>query len=242
MNNIRHRTLLVLDLYLVYDQVGSLRLVADSAGNVVKRIDYDSFGNIIANTNEEFKIPFGFAGGLHDRDTRMVRFGIRDYDPDVGRWTAKDPIFFAGGDTDLYGYVLDDPVNLIDTSGLELTSKQKLIVSITSGAGAVVGAVAFGATTWGIGSVGGAMIGSSLFGALAASLMGGDLADIANAGISGAASAAVGVGTGKVIYWLSNRGIQAAIYTGLATGGIDSVIFGADPVFGEEIKPSSLCK
>jgi YD repeat-containing protein len=33
--------------YLTYDQVGSLRAVADASGNVVKRIDYDSFGNII---------------------------------------------------------------------------------------------------------------------------------------------------------------------------------------------------
>ena len=33
--------------YLTYDQVGSLRVVADASGNVVKRIDYDSFGNII---------------------------------------------------------------------------------------------------------------------------------------------------------------------------------------------------
>jgi RHS repeat-associated protein len=104
--------------YLTYDQVGSLRVVADSAGNVVKRIDYDSFGNMIADTNEDFKIPFGFAGGLHDCDTGLVRFGYRDYDPDVGCWTAKDPIFFAGGDTDLYGYVLNDPVNLADPNGL----------------------------------------------------------------------------------------------------------------------------
>jgi hypothetical protein len=47
-----------------------------------------------------------------------VRFGYRDYDPGVGRWTAKDPILFSGGDTDLYGYVLNDPVNLIDPLGL----------------------------------------------------------------------------------------------------------------------------
>ena len=31
--------------YLTYNQVGSLRVVADASGNVVKRIDYDSFGN-----------------------------------------------------------------------------------------------------------------------------------------------------------------------------------------------------
>jgi RHS repeat-associated protein len=104
--------------YLAYDQVGSLRVVADSAGNVVKRIDYDSFGNIITDTNEAFGIPFGFAGGLYDRDTGLVRFGYRDYDPDVGRWTAKDPIFFAGGDTDLYGYVLNNSINRRDPYGL----------------------------------------------------------------------------------------------------------------------------
>ncbi len=104
--------------YPAYDQVGSLRVVADASGNVVKRIEYDSFGNIIADSNPSFTIPFGFAGGLHDRDTDLVRFGYRDYDPDTGRWTAKDPIGFSGGDTDLYGYVLNDPINLVDALGL----------------------------------------------------------------------------------------------------------------------------
>ena len=90
--------------YLTYDQVGSLRVVADASGNVVKRIDYDSFGNVIADSDPAFGVPFCFAGGLQDRDTDLVRFGYRDYDPDIGRWTAKDPILFAGSDTDLYGY------------------------------------------------------------------------------------------------------------------------------------------
>ena len=36
--------------YPAYDQVGSLRIVADGAGNVVKRVDYDTFGNIISDT------------------------------------------------------------------------------------------------------------------------------------------------------------------------------------------------
>ena len=66
-------------------------------------------------------VPFGFAGGLHDWDTGLVRSIYRDYDPDVGRWTAKDPIFFAGGDTDLYGYVLSDPINFVDPPGLLVT-------------------------------------------------------------------------------------------------------------------------
>ena len=104
--------------YLTYDQVGSLRVVADASGNVVKLIEYDSFGNIINDSNPAFEIPFGFAGGLQDRDTCLVRFGYRDYDPDTGRWTAKDPILFKGGDTDLYGYCLNDPINWVDNLGL----------------------------------------------------------------------------------------------------------------------------
>ena len=47
-----------------------------------------------------------------------MRFGVRDYDAEVGRWTAVDPILFAGGDTNLYGYVENNPVNLIDPYGL----------------------------------------------------------------------------------------------------------------------------
>jgi RHS repeat-associated protein len=103
--------------YMAYDQVGSLKLIAGSAGNVVKRVEYDTFGNIISDSAPSFEIPFGFAGGLHDRLTGLVRFGYRDYDPETGRWTAKDPIGFAGGDTDIYGYCLNDPVNFIDPDG-----------------------------------------------------------------------------------------------------------------------------
>jgi RHS repeat-associated protein len=100
------------------DQLGGPRLVVNaSSGQVAERIDYDEFGNVTNDTNPGFQ-PFGFAGGLYDQDTKLVRFGARDYDPSTGRWTAKDPIGFAGGDTNLYGYVLNDPVNSLDSSGL----------------------------------------------------------------------------------------------------------------------------
>ena len=48
----------------------------------------------------------------------LTRFDARDYDAETGRWTAKDPIRFDGGDTNLYGYVVGDLVNLIDPPGL----------------------------------------------------------------------------------------------------------------------------
>ncbi len=103
---------------LHYDQVGSLRAVADLHGNVIKEVLYDPFGGIIKDTNPGFRAPIGFAGGLHDRDLGFVRFGWRDYDTFTSRWTAPDPIGDKGGDPDWYGYCLDDPVNGVDPLGL----------------------------------------------------------------------------------------------------------------------------
>jgi RHS repeat-associated protein len=104
--------------YLHYDQVGTLRLITDINQNIIKEITYDTFGNILQDTNPNFQVPFGFAGGLYDQDTQLVHFGYREYDPYTGKWTTKDPIDFSGGDTNLYGYVLGDPVNLVDPEGL----------------------------------------------------------------------------------------------------------------------------
>ena len=102
---------------LVTDHLGSVRLVVNATdGTVAQRVDYSAFGRVLFDSNPGFQ-PFGFAGGLYDPQTGLVRFGARDYDPEVGRWTAKDPIGFAGGDTNLYGYVVGDPVNLVDPSG-----------------------------------------------------------------------------------------------------------------------------
>jgi len=103
---------------IISDHLGSPRLVVDAGtGAIVQRMDYDEFGNVLNDTNPGFQ-PFGFAGGIYDQDTGLVRFGARDYDPNTGRWTAKDPILFGGGDTNLYGYTLGDPVNFVDPAGL----------------------------------------------------------------------------------------------------------------------------
>ncbi|MEM9067633.1 MAG: RHS repeat-associated core domain-containing protein [Myxococcota bacterium] len=103
---------------LVTDHLGSVRRVVDvESGAVVQELDYDPFGQVLRDTNPGFQ-PFGYAGGLYDPDTGLVHFGARDYDPQVGQWTAKDPILFAGGDTNLYAYVANDPINYVDPPGL----------------------------------------------------------------------------------------------------------------------------
>ena len=86
--------------YIVSDHLGSPRAITDGAGNILKAFDYDSFGNVISDTNPSLTIPFGF----------------------------------AGGDTNLYGYVLNDPVNFTDPDGLRFRSMQP-----SSGAGGTYG-------------------------------------------------------------------------------------------------------
>ncbi len=103
--------------HIITDQLGSPRLVVDAGGAVTKRVDYDAFGNVVLDTAPTIDLPFGFAGGTADPDHELIRFGARDYQPSLGRWTAKDAILFAGG-FQLYGYVGNDPVNNGDQNGL----------------------------------------------------------------------------------------------------------------------------
>ena len=76
---------------ILTDPIGSVRLVVDTAsGQIVQQMDYDGFGQVVQDTSPGFQ-PFGFAGGLYDRDTHLIRFGARDYDPELGRFDRQGP-------------------------------------------------------------------------------------------------------------------------------------------------------
>ena len=132
-------------------------------GEKVQRIDYDEWGNVLRDTNPGFQ-PFGFAGGIYDLHTGLVRFGARDYDPETGRWTNKDPILFGGVDVNLYVYVGGNPVSFIDPTGTII------INAGAAGIGAAIGGLAAGVT---------------------AAFQGGSLGDIARAAAIGAVAGAV---------------------------------------------------
>ena len=101
---------------VITDLLGSPRLVVNSdTGQVLETVTYDEFGNVVSDSNPGFQ-PFGFAGGLYDADTSLVRLGARDYDPHTGKWTTKDPAVLGGG-PNLYEYAPSDPLNLIDSDG-----------------------------------------------------------------------------------------------------------------------------
>jgi RHS repeat-associated protein len=102
---------------MVADHLGTPRLLVNATtGAVAQRLDLDEWGQVAADSNAGFQV-FGFAGGIYDPDTGLVRFGARDYDPVVGRWTAKDPILFEGSESSLYRYVGANPINHVDREG-----------------------------------------------------------------------------------------------------------------------------
>ncbi|XPV75093.1 MAG: RHS repeat domain-containing protein [Desulfovibrio sp.] len=118
------------EYWLECSPVGTLRNIRNHIGQVVKSYKSDSFGNsldpvkerpsLFAKYLEQVDLPLGFAGGLVDKDTGLIHFGYREYLPDVARWNRPDPLGKAGGDPDVYGYCLDDPINITDKSGLFL--------------------------------------------------------------------------------------------------------------------------
>jgi RHS repeat-associated protein len=86
---------------------------------------------------------------LYDADTGFVRFGARDYDASVGRWTAKDPIRWSGGQSNVYLYVDADPLNRIDPNGnfaLVICGAGIGLLEVLT-AGAVTAAAGIGALT-----------------------------------------------------------------------------------------------
>jgi len=117
---------------IVSDHLGSPRLVIDAAtGAIAQRMDFDEWGNVTLDTAPGLQ-PFGFAGGILDAHTGLTRFGARDYDPRVGRWTAKDAAGLGAAAGMMFVYAMNDPVNLIDRTGRTSEDIDKAIGDLES--------------------------------------------------------------------------------------------------------------
>ena len=100
------------------DHLGTPRLFVGADGKVIKEVVRSRFGTIVYDSLPCLYVPIGFCGGLEDRDTHLIRFNWRDYDPRIGRFMSLDPANDTRGDGDLYDYCVDDPINRLDASGL----------------------------------------------------------------------------------------------------------------------------
>ncbi len=110
--------------YPAYDGNGSISAWLDSTGTLLARMDYSPFGQLVAQykytstANATLsRLPFGFSTKYTDKETGLLYYGYRYYDPVTGRWWSKDPIGESGG-LNLYGFVGNDGVDMLDKLGL----------------------------------------------------------------------------------------------------------------------------
>jgi RHS repeat-associated protein len=104
--------------YVFTDLRGTPRVIVRADGTIVRTVRHDSYGVVLADSDSSFDLPVGFAGGLPDATTGLVRFGWRDYEPASGRWTAPDPLLHQSPDPNPYLYANGNPVTYADPWGL----------------------------------------------------------------------------------------------------------------------------
>lgn len=102
-----------------FNTIGSTVAMTDASQVVVNKYAYDPFGYNVA-MDVQFEQPFKFIGqlGIMTEPNGFYYMRARYYDPQVGRFVAEDPSGFAGGDLNLYAYVGNNPIVLMDPSGL----------------------------------------------------------------------------------------------------------------------------
>ncbi len=104
------------DYSYLYDGKGNVISVIDSSQSPVAGYHYDAFGKLMAESGT-LDQPFMFSTKRYDAGTGLSYYGYRHYSAVIGRWITRDPIGEAGG-INLYGFVQNDPVNMIDPFGL----------------------------------------------------------------------------------------------------------------------------
>jgi RHS repeat-associated protein len=100
------------------DQQGTVRDFITSAGALALHANIDAFGNILALSNTNTGLNHFFDGQEWDGAIGLYHLGARYYDPNLGRFMSQDPMGLAAGDSNLYRYAGNDPVNRADPTGM----------------------------------------------------------------------------------------------------------------------------
>ena len=105
--------------YPAMDGNGNIIAWSDSSGAVLRRIDYDPFGNVRTVENAATAMPampVGFSTKYTDEETGLVYYIFRYYDPVTGRWMSMDPIGEEGG-LNLYAFANNQSLTKVDRLG-----------------------------------------------------------------------------------------------------------------------------
>ena len=102
--------------FFTADHLGSIREMIDSTGLIRARYDYDPYGRI-TKVSGDLEADYGFTGFYRHQASGLNLTLYRVYDPELGRWLARDPIGEIGG-LNLYGYVANNVLNYVDPFGL----------------------------------------------------------------------------------------------------------------------------
>ncbi|WOO43393.1 RHS repeat-associated core domain-containing protein [Rubellicoccus peritrichatus] len=105
--------------YPSYDGNGNVMALVDSvSGSVSAEYEYGPFGESIRSTGVLAEAnPFTFSTKYQDSESRLIYYGYRYYDAELGRWLNRDPIEEAGG-LNLYGMLSNDALNKSDYLGM----------------------------------------------------------------------------------------------------------------------------
>jgi RHS repeat-associated protein len=106
--------------YYFPDPQGTTRTITDATGHVCYDADFTPYGQEINHTNS-CPQNYKFTGYERDPETGNDYAFARYYSPRLGRFMTPDPLGGGIGDPqsdNRYAYVLNDPMNLIDPSGL----------------------------------------------------------------------------------------------------------------------------
>ena len=102
------------------DRLGTIRDLINNSGSIIDHVDYSAFGTVLDESSpSNGDRMMGFAGMERDTVTGLNLAVNRVQNPGTGRWTSQDPLGLTGGDPELYGFVANNPSDLIDPSGLE---------------------------------------------------------------------------------------------------------------------------
>ncbi len=102
--------------YLHDDRLGTPQLASDSNQAVQWQASYDPFGQapVSGTITQNLRLP----GQYFDVESGWNHNGFRNYIPDLGRYAEPDPLGRLGSGNNLYVYVGNNPINLIDQMGL----------------------------------------------------------------------------------------------------------------------------